>query len=275
MTLTRSQFHLAASGAPQRVTGSIGLTVPSVRRIRDRIYRARAELEDTLFDVLAEGAETMSVTCPWGNVFHLYDISGDEYYPGAAPRASPHKMANMHGEGGEYGAHRMAIRGQPGIRFVEFACRTGTTGAIAAFYEQMLGCHVSRSSTPLNNETNGDRGAAVACVAVGPGVHFVFAEKRHMPDDVMERMEGVHACVYVPHFRRTYDVLEERGLIWTNPRFTHLDSCDSWEEACASRTLRFKDVVDLNTGGKVLELEHETRPLMHGQYMKVPPYTAN
>ena len=40
----------------------------------------------------------------------------------------------------------------------------------------------------------------------------------------------------------------------------------------ASRTLRFKDVVDLATGTKLLELEHETRPARHGQFLKVPHY---
>ena len=273
LALTRLQFHLAANEAPQRVTGSIGLTVPSLRRIRDRVRRARTELAGTEFDILAESAETMTVTCPWGNIFHLYDISVDERHRGETPRASPHKMANMHNEGGEYGGHCMAVRGQPGIRFVEFACRAGTTDAIAEFYERLLGCHVSRSTAPLDSETNSD-GKAI-CVTIGPGVHFVFTEGQQPSDDVVKQMEGVHACVYVPHFRRTYDLLEKHGLIWTNPRFTHLDSCDSWEEACASRTLRFKDIVDLNTGQKVLELEHETRPLLHGQYMKVPPYTAN
>ena len=46
----------------------------------------------------------------------------------------------------------------------------------------------------------------------------------------------------------------------------------TYEEAAASRTLRFKDVVDMDTGTKLLELEHETRPLSHGQYLKVPTY---
>ena len=76
------------------------------------------------------------------------------------------------------------------------------------------------------------------------------------------------------------DKLSSLNLICTNPRFVHLDTCNTWEEARDSRTLRFKDVIDLlnnddgddNNTNKILELEHEVRPLRHGQYMKVPYY---
>ena len=75
-----------------------------------------------------------------------------------------------------------------------------------------------------------------------------------------------------PRYLKSLISINEKDLIWTNPRFTRLDSCDTWEEAFSSRTLRFKDVVDLETGEKLMELEHETRPLRHGQYLKVPYY---
>ena len=94
-------------------------------------------------------------------------------------------------------------------------------------------------------------------------------------------MKGVHICVYTANFQELYDRLKKSRLIWTNPRFTHLDRCDTWDEAKASRTLRFKDIIDVSTnngeeGGnntsKIFELEHETRPMQHGQYLKVPFY---
>ena len=45
--------------------------------------------------------------------------------------------------------------------------------------------------------------------------------------------------------------------MFTNPRFKHLDTCDSLEEALASRTFRFAfDAVPF--------VEHETRALSHG-----------
>ena len=269
-----SQFHLAANGdPPQRVTGSIGLTVPNLQRIRERAGDAGSQLEGTLFSVANDGDEkTMTVTCPWGNVFHLYDISIDDDHPCPDEASqSPQKMVKMHSEGGVYGANRMAVRGGPGIRFVEFACRTGTATPIAEFYQKVLGCHVTCAKADAT--TDGEVDAAF--VSVGPGVHLVFVENEQLSDDVTKRMVGVHACIYIPTFQQTYNTLKERDLIWTNPRFTHLDSCDTWDEAQASRTFRFKDVLDVDSGEKLLELEHETRPMTHGQYLKVPPYVPN
>eukprot|EP00584_Thalassiosira_punctigera_P003434 CAMPEP_0172529222 /NCGR_PEP_ID=MMETSP1067-20121228/3361_1 /TAXON_ID=265564 ORGANISM="Thalassiosira punctigera, Strain Tpunct2005C2" /NCGR_SAMPLE_ID=MMETSP1067 /ASSEMBLY_ACC=CAM_ASM_000444 /LENGTH=415 /DNA_ID=CAMNT_0013313241 /DNA_START=21 /DNA_END=1268 /DNA_ORIENTATION=+ len=277
--LGQQQFHLAASDdPPQIVTGSIGLTVPSLQRIRERVENAQSELEGTLFNISGDYEDNvMTVTCPWGNTFHLYDISVDDQHPAGAGSESSQKMVKLHAEGGAYGTHRMAVRGSPGIRYVEIACRAGTVDSIAEFYEKMLGCHVIRTRAALagGDSTTGGSEAEAIVVCVGPGVHMTFVENRHLSDDIIKRMEGVHACFYIPSFQSAYDMLKDRNLIWTNPRFTHLDRCDTWEEARASRTFRFKDILDLKTGEKVLELEHETRPMLHGQYMKVPSYVPN
>ena len=285
--LGQQQFHLAAVDEnveqdwPQRVTGSIGLCVPSLSRVRERFDRAQSELAGTLFSMVEEEGATniLTVTCPWGNVFHLYDISiDDEYCPSTSSsedvaNTSQQKMVKFHEEGGIYGPHRMAVRGNPGIRYVEIACAIGTTDSIAEFYETVLGCHVIRSTTTKDNpDSNDPVEVQLAIVSVGPGVHMVFMEQTHLSRECMKQMEGVHVCIYIPNFRSSYNELKDRNLIWTNPRFTHLDSCDTWEECASSRTFRFKNIVDVNTGEKVLELEHETRPMSHGQYMKVPPY---
>eukprot|EP00585_Thalassiosira_rotula_P025431 CAMPEP_0196228202 /NCGR_PEP_ID=MMETSP0913-20130531/143_1 /TAXON_ID=49265 /ORGANISM="Thalassiosira rotula, Strain GSO102" /LENGTH=353 /DNA_ID=CAMNT_0041507785 /DNA_START=124 /DNA_END=1185 /DNA_ORIENTATION=- len=281
--LGQQQFHIAANEEPpQRVTGSIGLAVPSLQRIRERVGNAQLELEGTQFSIVNDDkVAIMTITCPWGNTFHLYDISIDEQHPVDLTGESSQKMVKMHAEGGAYGPHRMSVRGNPGIRYVEIACRMGTVDSIAEFYEQMLGCHVTRTNAELdidsttNDGSNASSEVKVAIVCVGPGVHMAFVENQQLSDNAIQQMEGVHACFYIPNFQGTYNTLKDRNLIWTNPRFTHLDSCDSWEEACASRTLRFKDILDVKTGEKVLEFEHETRPMMHGQYMKVPRYDPN
>lgn len=283
--LGQQQLHLAAAvddDLPQRVTGSIGLTVPSLQRIRDRVGDAQSELEGTLFSIIEDGENTMTVICPWGNIIHLYDIAIDEdHHSMDAASQSSQKMVKLHGEGGDYGSHRMAVRGKPGIRYVEIACRTGTAHSIAEFYESTLGCHVTRTRAAPNADSTTNSGSnarnevEAAIVCVGPGVHMAFVENEQLSDDVTKQMKGVHACIYIPNFQQSYNALKERDLIWTNPRFTHLDSCDTWEEAYASRTFRFKDVVDIRTGEKILELEHETRPMLHGQYLKVPPFVPN
>jgi catechol-2,3-dioxygenase len=265
--LGQQQLHLAAAecdgNMPQRVTGSIGLTVPSLQRIRERIGNAKLELMGTLFSVEGDDdSNVLTVSCPWGNIIHLYDISADdEHQPIDSASQSSQKMAVFHSGRGVYGPHRMAVRGNPGIRFVEIACRVGTVASIAEFYEEFLGCHVTRTNEP-----------GVATVSVGPGAHLAFVENEQLTECSLKSMNGVHLCIYISNFQRTYNVLKERDLIWTNPRFTHLDSCESWEECLSTRTFRFKDILDLKSGVKLLELEHETRPMLHGQYMKVPPY---
>jgi catechol-2,3-dioxygenase len=267
--LGRQQLHLAAAehdgDFPQRLTGSIGLTVPSLQRIRERLDNARSELRGSLFSVEGDDdVNVLTVSCPWGNIINLYDMSiDDESQFTDAASLSSQKMAVFHSSGGVYGPHRMAVHGNPGIRYVEIACRKGTIDSIAKFYEELLGCHVTRKY---------ELGLVIVCV--GPGVHLTFVENEQLTENSMKRMEGVHVCIYIPNFQRTYLLLKERNLIWTNPRFLHLDSCDTWEECVSSRTFRFKDIID-ETGNKILELEHETRPMLHGQYMKVPPYRPN
>ncbi|CAM9811143.1 unnamed protein product, partial [Heterosigma akashiwo] len=257
--LGQQQFHLAETGDPaQRVTGSIGLVIPSLKNLRERVDVFKDVFSSTQFEIVQDEGDWMTVVCPWGNWLHLYDISMDSKLEKLSD--SPQKMVQLHADGGSYAANRIGIRGNPGIRYIEIACRPGTATAIAKFYEEILECSVY---TPKDDQ---------AFISVGPGVHLGFVENENLSEQDIKAMEGVHICVYAHNFKGLYDRLKARGLIWTNPRFTHLDSCDTWEETNASRTLRFKDIIDLGTGEKVLELEHETRALRHGQYMKVPFY---
>ncbi|EJK69374.1 hypothetical protein THAOC_09374 [Thalassiosira oceanica] len=263
VNLGQQQFHLDATGEfPTRVTGSVGLAVPSLSRLRERLPQAKKDLDSSLFDVISSGEDMMTISCPWGNTFHLYDLESENAL--LENSAGDNKMTKFHSRLGVYGDQRMAVRGQPGIRFVEISCPPDTIRCIENFYEELIGCQATRSET---EET--------VSVLVGPGVHFVYNESSELDDESIAQMQSVHACVYIPEFETTYKRLKEKDLIWTNPRFTHLDSCDNWEEAAACRTFRFKDIIDARTGETVLELEHETRPMTHGQYMKVPRYRPN
>jgi hypothetical protein len=286
------------------ICGSIGLVVPSLRTVRMRLDAALVQLKDTQFRVIADEHDYMTISCPFGNILHLYDLETGGGDPPPPPttgteeeesRAIPRqKMVQLHARGGGYShATTMGVRGaghqQPGIRYLEIACPLGTAAGIGRFYEQMLGCTVHRlvtSGTAASLDGGGGGGSSdeVVAVSAGPGVHLIFCE---VPSSLssssdldstlyrqrLEQMKGVHICIYTaPHFRELYQRLAARGLIWSNPRFAHLDSCDTLDEALASRTLRFKDIVDLDTGALLLELEHETRPTRHGQYLKVPLY---
>ena len=322
--LGQQQFHLAEAkakanenengGEPaQRVAGSIGLVVPDIQTVKARIPKALETLKDTQFQILSsyhhndhnddddddndndkDNDNCLIVQGPWGNIFYIYDVVGDDNLESSLrPPETSRKMENLHALGNSYGSHRMAVRGKPGIRFLELACPPGTSSKVGTFYKELLDCHVQafHKKNILNVvepqnchddddddcDNDNDNDCVGVVVSVGPGVHLVFVEQQALEEDPIkhhhyEDMKGVHVCFYAHNFQHLYQKLSDRGLIWTNPRFTHLDSCDTWEEAKSSRTLRFKDIIDLETNEKILELEHETRPLRHGQYMKTLNY---
>ena len=81
-------------------------------------------------------------------------------------------------------------------------------------------------------------------------------------------MQGAHICVYIDKFKERYHLLQEKGLIWTNPRFSKDDTCDTYEEAKTNRQFRFKHIINPDSGETLFELEHEARALRHYQYMK-------
>jgi hypothetical protein len=247
----------------------------------------------------------MTISCPFGNIMHIYDLEdgggagedaprrpaasgGDGVDDAPAPRP---KMVQWHARGGPYShATRMGIHGgQPGIRYIEIASPAGTADKIGHFYKQMLGCQVhhlqARGAGVADEDDHRQEQQQHSVVAVnaGPGVHLIFSEVGSSNDDDddtttyhqqrLDQMKGMHICIYAaPVFRELYQRLAAQSLVWTNPRFTHLDRCDTVDEALAARTLRFKNIVDLESGKVLLELEHETRSTRHGQYLKVLSY---
>lgn len=191
--LGQQQFHLAAnSDPPQRITGSVCLTVPSLSNIRQRTQSARDALSGTLFSINEfDNPKMMSVTCPWGNTFHLYDISIDDDNEMIDQHPSPRKMVNLHREGGAYGPTRMAVRGQPGIRAIEIACRKGTANKIAQFYKEYLNCTAIKS----------ERFEAIS-ISLGQGIQLIFVENDSITDQDLESMNGVHVSHYIHIFVR-------------------------------------------------------------------------
>lgn len=286
INLGQQQFHLATPKTDDEsvhiIAGSIGLTVPNLQTVIDRIPRAQEALKMTKFEILQTSTEEgyLILQGPWGNKFHIYDLLYDESLAKVSnhrpSEKSTHKMDNLHDWGGSYASHRMAVRQQPGIRYIELTCRKGTSSAIGRFYQQLLKCDGrihSFENLSCQSDTYGD-GVALS---LGPGVHLLFVEQENLEaesyDAWMQAMRGIHICIYVEDFRGLYQRLSQENIIWSNPRFEHLDSCDTWEQAKRGRTLRFRYVLNLQTKEPIYELEHETRPLLHGQYMKPLHYT--
>ena len=245
-----------------------------------------------------------ALRCPWGNLYHIYQADAKvPLTPSPPPVDSVWSQAMSMVRAHAHAGTTMAVRGGAGIRFIELKCPAPHVGGVADFYRTVFGCNVHVSALVSNDGSIGsgasvgagdDGGLATglaqraAAVDVGAGVHLIFAPpaaaraETYMSRAAQQR--GVHVCCYIPHFRRCYNVLQDRGLTWSNPRFKHLDQCDTYELAAACRQFRFKSLrkaggAGTGAGGELdyvemLELEHEVRSMTHCQYLKHVAYDA-
>lgn len=107
------QFHLP-TGEPQILRGHVGVVVPDLNALRQRLSAVGKKLAGTRFSV-TEDDGSIIVTCPWGNRLRCY-----------APQP-------------RFGAMRL------GIPYVEFTIPRGTAAGIAHFYEQIFGAKAQLS----------------------------------------------------------------------------------------------------------------------------------
>lgn len=256
------QLHLVDAMAAEEdseegktFNGYIGLALPDLVALRKRLASVKEALKTTQFEVV-EQPDFVVVRCPWGNLFCIFSsntASKDSESETPRPlKVRRTKMADAHAVD-----QGMAVRGQPGIRFLHVACSHARK--VGSFYKELFDCCVY---------PGGDNYCAVC---VGPSVHLILDSRNHHVDMTADRIlqgRGIHICVYICEFKKVYEALQKKGLIWTNPRFASLDTCDSFEEAAAGRQFRFRSVCDLDTGDELLELEHEMRSIRHLQYMK-------
>jgi hypothetical protein len=129
------QFHLPTRPA-QVIPGHIGVVIPDLDALKDRLASLEKTLSGTQFSWSAE-ADHLAVTCPWGNHFRCYPA------------------------GASYGD--MAL----GIPYVEFLVAPGRAAAIARFYDQVLGAPAATESAKHGTVTR---------VKIGRNQSLVFRE---------------------------------------------------------------------------------------------------
>ncbi|MPZ75728.1 MAG: hypothetical protein GEU77_04330 [Deltaproteobacteria bacterium] len=100
------QFHLPTRG-PQRIAGHIGVVLPELDTLRERLSAVELSLKETQFS-WSTSADHVTITCPWGNEFRCYA-----------------------------GAPNFGDMAQ-GIAYVEFTVPEGAAAAIARFYQNVL-----------------------------------------------------------------------------------------------------------------------------------------
>ena len=106
INIGRNQMHLP-TGDPQRLRGVIGLVVPDLNALKERLGEAASLLSGTNFEFV-ERESFVEAICPWGNRFRCHQPSAD------------------FGEA------------QLGIAYVEFTVPVGTATRIAHFYGEIM-----------------------------------------------------------------------------------------------------------------------------------------
>ncbi len=101
------QFHLPTRRT-QVIAGEIGLVVPDLDSLRERLVSVESRLAGTQFK-WSESENSLIVTCPWGNSFRCY------------------------GPGVKFGDMSL------GIPYVEFLVEKGSASGIARFYKEVFG----------------------------------------------------------------------------------------------------------------------------------------
>lgn len=132
------QFHLPV-GAAQVLRGTVGLVMPDLDALIERLARIGPRLAGTQFGFHRSGLQ-VDVTCPWGNHLRVH-----------APDA------------GRFG--RMTL----GMPYVEIDARAGSAERIARFYAEVL-------ATPAR--CGEDARGVFVCVPAGRGESLVFRETR-------------------------------------------------------------------------------------------------
>jgi len=132
----KSQFHLP-KGDPNVLRGHIGLVVPSLDDLCERLNTVKPRLEGSKFDCRRTN-QYVEATCPWGNHFRLYEPCAEKFGPVSL-----------------------------GMPYVQFDVPEGTADGIARFYREIF-------YAPTEIEENGDGRAAR--VSAGFGQCLVFRE---------------------------------------------------------------------------------------------------
>ena len=131
------QFHLPTRPA-QVINGHVGIVVPALEPLKERLESVQEGLEGTKFFWSVE-SDHIAVSCPWGNRFRCY---------GAGPRFGD-----------------MSV----GIPYVEFSIQPGRAASIRRFYDQVLGA-------PATVETF--EAGSIARVKIGRNQQLIFRETK-------------------------------------------------------------------------------------------------
>lgn len=258
-----SQFHLPYGTIAQHIPGHIGLRYDCLKGLETRL---NDESGEGCFDLMEKGTDPRTgrafiklVDC-YKNVF--YCRVGDPVNTDKRqPIISIDQTAEWSDVATTYGLDESDCRG---IDYIEFLCPKGTAQKIATFYESVL----DATTTVLTLPTDG---LSIAIIGIGDIDETGKADQsilfRETTGSIPE-YDGHHIAMYVGEsmadFEQAYRNANLADIVWCNPRFS--DQADTLEKARIEQQFRFKDIVDMETGERIFELEHEMRSIHHSAW---------
>ncbi|KAL6070094.1 Glyoxalase, variant 3 [Balamuthia mandrillaris] len=267
------QIHLPRGNPAQVVRGHIGLIMPSLEELMQRLRTIRFDQETLFswefvppssgdeecslswnyidgFDPTKEGY--VRVTGPYGNRFHCYQNTA-----------------------------AISFKGGLGIAYLEETCQRGTAASIARFYSHHFDAPTQVVPLPRSTSEEGkkeDDGLKVAIIRVGTNQRLIFREDEAEDERKDDSKLGYHVCIYVTRFSKVYESFRAADLLFRENRFD--DRYDTLEQALEAHQFRFAKIVSTNEdeegkkrkeeedGATLHVLEHEVRSLGHPSFMR-------
>jgi len=247
----RQQIHLPLEEdqPAQNSRGVLGIALRSdlFEKFTDRFTKAQKSLSRTLKDTDVSLKEEKWESFPYQKTFGQYQGKASVYYEITCPW------------GNRFRVHPAAptLNASLGINYLQLRCLHGTAKHIARFYQSLLGATVR-----LKEEND----VEIALVSLGPHQNLIFMEIPKSEPQQLDQYDGHHICIYIANFSQTFKRLQNRKLIFVNKKFE--DRAKTMEEALHYRSFRFKDIVMVEGRGRLFQLEHEVRSVVHPCYLK-------
>ena len=244
-----SQIHMPIDAEnPQTWNGSIGLGYSRAEfDAAWELLQAQSEWPATKVS-----DEEIATVGPHSNNYILHVVS-DEWVAASRSRGSVHRGQEDE-KGNPYRRDAPATCDGDaarcaGILYVKVAVPTGKAARIANFYRAAFGAE------PVI-ETIGEGGLQSCTVPIGTATHGQSIIYMDTAEDIPP-YDGHHLAIYLDDYAGGYQASADNNLIWNNPRFN--DMPKDAEEAMELAQFRMKDIVDMDSGEVLLELEHEIR----------------
>ena len=280
-----SQFHLPYGEMAQVIPGSIGLVYDDLTGLVNRLDSYQ-DVEDKPYSeysiVDRDGDDSNGII----KSVRIVDRYGNEFYCRLRMNKSSNELINIAKQpivysdnedhinefddiASKYGLKQGEETECKGISYVEFNVMKGKNIVenIAEFYDCVF-------DAPTNVVTDPRDGNKIAIIGFGDidddtgkaSQSLLYREVYDTDDlDSIPKYDGHHIALYVGEnfadFEKAFENIVEAGVLWVNPRFsdkaTNLNTAKKWKQ------FRFKNILSLEFGKKIFELEHEVRSRDH------------